>query len=907
MNRFASELSGSTRALLLLSAASAAFMLPATAYAQDGQKDVEAQAAAPAAEAEVQDGNEIIVTASKREQTLQEVPIAVSVTTAETLERSQIRDIKDLGSVVPSLRVGQLQSSANTNFFIRGFGNGANNAGIEPSVGVFIDGVYRSRSAAQIGDFPDVQRIEVLRGPQSTLFGKNASAGVISIITQKPKFTFGGNVEASYGNFDAMVLKGVITGPLSESVAVSFAGGYNKRDGYTQDLGTGNETNERNRWFVRGQVLIQPSSDLTIRLIGDYGRIDENCCTVVNLRSGAATGALLAVSGGRVNPSSAPFGNIVYNNFDSTNDIRNYGFSGQIDYEMGPLTLTSITAIRKLEAKTNQDSDFTSGDLLGRNSQDLNIKTFTQELRLATNLDGPFNFMLGGFYFNEKIKQANQIQWGNSARAYANVLVQGASGGALNIALLENTFGALEGAPTRYQNQFFRAGTGFDERYTLDDESWSIFSQADFEITDGLTLTGGVNYTKDAKDFSANIVSSDVFGAIDFNAPAYAPFRNQLLFQGGIAATVGSALGLGRSATAAEIGAFAAAQNATFNAIVAGSAANANANQNNPAANPLNGLKALQFFPPFLNLPNSVESGRTRDDNFSYTIRLAYDVSDQINVYAGIATGYKASSINLSRDSRPTLANQAALTSAGLTRTNQSYGSRFATPETATVYEAGLKGNWGNASANIAVFKQSIKGFQSNVFTGTGFFLANAGKQSTFGVEFEGMVKPVSPLTLNFSVTYLNPKYDDFVLSAFGNATGSRPAGIPEWSGNIGGTYVHEMGNGDRIIANANFHFESDVQVIEGLPGFITRNAQGVVTSFQTGLDAAKPFRRSVDELDASLTYAMQNGLELTIWGRNLLNDRYIMQIFDSPAQSGGISGYPNQPLTWGGTARFRF
>ncbi|RYE53536.1 MAG: Plug domain-containing protein, partial [Hyphomicrobiales bacterium] len=141
---------------------------PVIAFAQD---------AAPADTAVAVDdtdyGNDIIVTASKRSQTLQDTPVAVSVTSAAQLEESQIRDLIDLQSSVPSLRVSQLQSSANTNFIIRGFGNGANNAGIEPSVGVFIDGVYRSRSAAQIGDLPNVERIEVLRGPQSTLFGKN--------------------------------------------------------------------------------------------------------------------------------------------------------------------------------------------------------------------------------------------------------------------------------------------------------------------------------------------------------------------------------------------------------------------------------------------------------------------------------------------------------------------------------------------------------------------------------------------------------------------------------------------------------------------------------------------------------------------------------------------------------------
>ena len=188
----------------------------------DGEPDV-----APAADNDV-----IIVTATKRAQTLQETPVSVSVTTGETLERAEIRDLLDLQTVAPSLRVSQLQSSANTTFFIRGFGNGANNVGVEPSVGVFIDGVYRSRSAAQINDLANVARIEVLRGPQSTLFGKNASAGIISVVTREPQFTFGGSAALTYGNYDNIVVRGDVTGPITDSVAFSVEGNYNTRDGY---------------------------------------------------------------------------------------------------------------------------------------------------------------------------------------------------------------------------------------------------------------------------------------------------------------------------------------------------------------------------------------------------------------------------------------------------------------------------------------------------------------------------------------------------------------------------------------------------------------------------------------------------------------------------------------------------
>ncbi|MEL6874637.1 MAG: TonB-dependent receptor plug domain-containing protein, partial [Pseudomonadota bacterium] len=219
------------------------------------------------------DDNVIIVTASKRETTLQETPIAVSVTSAEQIEDAQVRDLLDLQTLVPSLRVNQLQSSANTNFIIRGFGNGANNAGIEPSVGVFIDGVYRSRSAAQIGDLPNLQRVEVLRGPQSTLFGKNASAGIISIVTRKPQFEFGGSAEFSYGNFNAIVAKADVTGPISDTLAFSVSGNYNTRDGYVEDLALNQDANERNRWGVRGQLLFEPSNDLSFRFIADYDKI----------------------------------------------------------------------------------------------------------------------------------------------------------------------------------------------------------------------------------------------------------------------------------------------------------------------------------------------------------------------------------------------------------------------------------------------------------------------------------------------------------------------------------------------------------------------------------------------------------------------------------------------------------
>jgi iron complex outermembrane recepter protein len=205
------------------------------------------------------------------------------VTPVETINKAAIKDITDLASIIPSLRVTTLQTSTQTNFVIRGFGNGANNPGIEPSVGVFIDGVYRSRSAGAIGDLVDVSRVEVLRGPQSTLFGQNASAGVISIITQKPSFEWGGYVEGTVGNYNSNILKSKITGPLSDTVAFSLSAVRNERDGYFKELKSGAAINDRDRSDVRAQLLWKASDNFELRLIGDTSTISEVCCGVSNL------------------------------------------------------------------------------------------------------------------------------------------------------------------------------------------------------------------------------------------------------------------------------------------------------------------------------------------------------------------------------------------------------------------------------------------------------------------------------------------------------------------------------------------------------------------------------------------------------------------------------------------------
>ena len=239
--------------------------------------------------------------------------------------------------------------------------------------------------------------------------------------------------------------------------------------------------------------------------------------------------------------------------------------------------------------------------------------------------------------------------------------------------------------------------------------------------------------------------------------------------------------------------------------------------------------------------------------------------------------------------------------SAGLNPPNLTTGTRFAGPEESEVFEIGMKGAWDTFAVNLAVFDQKIKGFQSNIFTGTGFALANAGLQETFGVEFDGNVRPTDDLTFTVAFTYLDPEYVSFTDSSIGDLSGRTVAGISQLSASFGMLYDKEVNDaGDRIIFATNYYYEAPVQVADGLPGFVSGGQEAAFA-------AARPFRREVDELSASLTYAFDMGLELSIWGRNLLDDRYITTIFDSVAQSRSISGYPNQPRTYGAAVKYKF
>src|SRR5579863_9074719 len=245
--------------------------------------------------------DEVIVTAEKRSENIQDVPIAIIALSGQQLQDAGVTDIKNMTVLTPGLTVTSTTSENSTTARIRGIGTVGDNVGLESSVGVVIDGVYRPRNGVGFGDLGEIDRIEVLEGPQGELFGKNNDAGVINIVTVRPSTTFGVTGEITGGNFDDKEASGSITGPIGDFSAFRLYAGYQKRDGFLNvETGTGNlddADNDRNFYTVRGQYLVTPSSDVSVQFIADFSRRNEVCCQATPLYPGPFAGIITALAG----------------------------------------------------------------------------------------------------------------------------------------------------------------------------------------------------------------------------------------------------------------------------------------------------------------------------------------------------------------------------------------------------------------------------------------------------------------------------------------------------------------------------------------------------------------------------------------------------------------------------------
>ncbi|MDO9472076.1 MAG: TonB-dependent receptor [Caulobacter sp.] len=835
---------------LLRASASAAVLSSLVAGAAYAQNDQDEGATVDA----------IIVTATKREQSLQDVPIVVTAVSGQLMQDAGVKDIKDLTILTPGLTVTSTSNETVTTARIRGVGTVGDNPGLESSVGVVIDGVYRPRNGVSFGDLGELERVEVLKGPQGTLFGKNTSAGVINIISKGPSFNFGAEGELTAGNYGAVGVSASVTGPLvDDRLAGRLFFAKRERDGFL-DVETNNgprtktEDVTQDFWTVRGQLLATPTNDLTIKFIADYTERDESCCLGTVLQSGDAINSranlINATRPGSTTTSEDVFSRNAYANRNTTQAIKDSGVSMQVDWDITPdISMTAITAVRNWKAETGQDSDFTAADLVYRPDNGDNFVEFgqfSQEVRFA-GIAGPVDWLAGVFYANETLDSRSILRYGAD---YYGYFAQRVLGGAP--ALVGLTPGTI-----------FQAGNGADDRYSQEDTTIAVFTDNTWAINDSVNLTFGLRYSQSEK--TLNSVYTTTGSSCD-QAEAFT----------GVLPT----------------------------AVIGGLCLNA---QNND----------------FDALSGAGLGTQKRDENeVTGTLKMAWNVNDDVMTYLSYARGYKGGGFNLDRVSIACPPGGRAVTGptgvactnpTGLLDFRANPDTSFA-PEFADSYEFGVKTKWFNNSLllNATIFYQQFTDFQLNTFVGTAFIVESIPEVVSKGADVDFVwFTPFDGLSLQGGVTYAETQFGDFDAMDLSDPSrwngvfrlpNSQVAFAPRWSSSLSGSYKRELGDNLAFRANlsakysSRYNTGSDLHPVKDQEAFTLVNA-----------------RVSVGTQDERWT--------LELWSNNLLDKDYLQVAFNGPFQVDTTNPYSQvnddnvstyysflgQPRTYGVTLRAKF
>ena len=435
--------------------------------------------------ADGQNTAEIVVTAQKRSENLQTVPVAVSVLSGAALAQAARPSIESAAQMVPSLNFLKSGTTLNQTIFLRGVGTATFSIAGEPSVSTVVDGVVYARSGEAFSDLVDIAQMEVLRGPQGTLFGKNASAGVINITTQMPKHELGGSFEASYFDRNEYRAKAVVNLPLAPDLAARFTGFYGEYDGNIRNVTTNSWVNGYKHFGGRAQFLYDPSSDLKIYIAADYHKNNDDCCADI-IGTGPLTGAGVSPTtpnlafGVLPTPLGMRSRTISQDLVTSTKE-EGWGISGQADIAIGKHTLTSITAYRKWDNTEIRDGDWLDKAYVGFNqlhdTGPQTSSTFTQELRIASPGDQMLSYVLGGYYshaVSERIFRRDDVVCTATATAPTGVLIP---------------CGSANANPSTFPTGTADFGSTFD--------NLALFGQATFKFSDRVRLVGGLRYSHD--------------------------------------------------------------------------------------------------------------------------------------------------------------------------------------------------------------------------------------------------------------------------------------------------------------------------------------------------------------------------------------------------------------------------
>lgn len=683
------------RRILLATAAASTFVGPTVAYAQSS---------------EAIGLEEVVVTAQKRAENVQDVPISVTAFSGETLKAAGIQDVRDLRRLTPSLYLATSSNTSNTRIMMRGIGTSGNTA-VEPSVASFVDGIYIPRIGSLLSGLNDISSVEVLRGPQGTLFGRNASMGALLIRTTRPGDTFGGEATATIGNFGRQRLSASVNLPVSDTLHTRISALAYKGDGFDRNDLTGKRIGRNDGVSVRAAVRYEITPSLTWDLRGDYQNVSGDGYNTVTVVSKTVTPATLALWQARLDPDGPgpAVGLLPYTSDTFSRHLRQSTEGDLTDFQSGLASDLTWDLANGYQLKlisgyrdwTNVQYQASQGNVpmeLQRRTTNAGSQNHSEELQLLspeTLLDNRLSFVAGLFYFDEAYDLGQNI---DLSQDYCDTFIRTTSTAA-RVALCRAQ--PRDAASVWYFSQ--------------DTESVAAYTQATFKFTEKFDVTGGIRYSKDKK--------KGTFRAITRNVTA---------------------------AQAAEV---------------------------------TNDL-------------------RLTDSQVTYRVNGTYKPNDDVMVFASFSTGFKSGGF----DSAP-----------ATTGPTGAAGRTFL-PETVDNYEFGVKSQLFDRrlTANITAFRSRIDDLQFRTFDGLQFRTRNNGKVRQQGIEFDTLARPIPPLTLTLSGTYLDSEYLEFKgapgLPGFGGAqdlTGERLPYSPKWQGAASAQYVGDLMGNMTWMVRADMSFTS--------------------------------------------------------------------------------------------------
>ena len=454
------------------------------ALAQDATVPAETEVSAPAAEESDRRLSTVTVTAQRREESVQDVPLAVTAVTGDQLAELRVENIENISLVSPSITFSKTNApAASSNIQIRGIGTTGQSRVFEGAVGVFIDGVYRTRSGQALSSFLDIDGLQVLRGPQGTLFGKNTSAGALLLNSTSPNLDeVNGYVTASYGNYNAFDISGAVNIPVSDTFALRIAGSHSEQDGFLENPEGGSENDQSTDSF-KVSALWEPTDTLSFKLIADYSNEDDEVgYATVDAVAGPLQPLIdgLTLANGRGVPSRNIEDYQTSLSTPTSNKVEDKGIALLVDWGIGPGTLKSVTAQREYDTVQNADADFTGADILVIEEL-FNSSFFSQEFTYGGELTGPVNanYLFGAFYSDEELDMGRNLDWGAQAQPFWDVVLgaQGVPAGLSNA------------APGNWAQEVL-VGTA---------ESLALFTHWDFTLNDQFNLITGLRYSEDDK------------------------------------------------------------------------------------------------------------------------------------------------------------------------------------------------------------------------------------------------------------------------------------------------------------------------------------------------------------------------------------------------------------------------